>query len=388
MASSELIPRKPGISKMIFIITLIVVAAVSGVTGYLVNGYLHPVQSAPNETLNGAGATFPYPLLSAIALNYSRSHTNVAINYQSIGSGGGINALIKKTVDFAASDAPLNALQRGNATNSLHIPETVGAVVVAYNVFEPDGKTPLPTGLHLNATVIAKIFLGQINNWNDTSIRQLNPGFGSILPNQQIVSVHRSDGSGTTFVFTGYLTAATTIWTPGQGTSVTWPAPNGLGASGNEGVAGVIRGTPGTIGYVELAYAVTNNMKDANVLNHDGNTYVKPSLTNVTFAVTNATSIFPKGNESWSSVNLLNGPGASTYPIASFSYLLVYQELNVIPGMTLDKAKALVDFLWFTVHNGQFQAPPLSYVPLPQSIVHIDETTIASITYNGQTLPN
>jgi phosphate transport system permease protein/phosphate transport system substrate-binding protein len=141
------------------------------------------------------------------------------------------------------------------------------------------------------------------------------------------------------------------------------------------------------MGYVELAYAITNKMNDANVLNYDGNNYVKPSLTNVTYAVTNATSIFPKGSDSWSSVSLLNRPGTNTYPIASFSYLMVYQELNVVPGMTLDKAKALVDFLWFTVHTGQLQSPPLSYVPLPQAVVAVDETTIASITYNGQTLP-
>jgi phosphate ABC transporter phosphate-binding protein len=373
--------RRPGISRTIFIIALVVVAAVSGVTGYLVNGILHP--PAAGETLNGAGATFPYPFLSAVASNYSRIHPNIQVNYQAIGSGGGIKALGAKTVDFAASDAPLSAAQiAALPAAALHIPETIGAVVVAYNL------PGIPTGLNLNATTIAKIFQGNITMWNDPNIQQLNPSL--TLPAQQMLVVHRSDGSGTTFVFSGYLnTAATGVWVLGQATSIGWPV--GIGAFGNQGVAGPLLGTHYTIGYVELAYALTNSaMTYGFVRNHDSNTFVKPSLANVTYAVQNATAApvtLPEGNQSWASVNLLNAKGLYSYPIVSFTYLLVYREISIVPGMTSDKAKAVVDFLWFVVHNGQAQASPLAYVPLPAGVVAIDEATIESITFNGQTLP-
>jgi phosphate ABC transporter phosphate-binding protein len=373
--------RRPGISRTIFIITLVVVAAVSGVTGYLVNGFFHP--PAAGETLNGAGATFPYPFLSAVASNYSRIHPNIQVNYQAIGSGAGIKALAAKTVDFGASDAPLSAAQVALLpAAALHIPETIGAVVVAYNL------PGIFTGLSLNSTTIARIFQGNITMWNDPRIQALNPSL--TLPAQQILVVHRSDGSGTTFVFSGYLnTAANGVWVLGQATSIDWPV--GIGAFGNQGVAGPLLGTHYTIGYVELAYALTNAaMTYGFVRNHDNNTFVKPTLTNVTYAVTNATAppvILPEGNQSWASVNLLNAKGLDSYPIVSFTYLLAYKELSIVPGMTLDKAKALVDFLWFTVHSGQAQASPLAYVPLPAGIVAIDERSIESITFNGQTLP-
>ncbi len=391
MSSTETIQRKPGISRTIFVIGLIIAAGVSGVTGYLVNGYLHPTPvGPPNETLNGAGATFPFPFLSAVATNYSRIHPNIQINYQAIGSGGGKKALKALTVDFAASDAPLSAVETsGLPAAAVTIPETIGAVVVAYNVLEKDGVTQLPIGLNLDSTVIAKIFLGQITFWDDAAITALNPAVASVLPHQMIIVVHRSDGSGTTFVFTGYLNSAPNgLWTPGQGTSVSWPV--GLGASGNQGVAGVVLGTRYTIGYVELAYALTNPMQYGYVRNADNTTFVKPALTNVTYAVQNATSTttLPQGNQSWASVTLLNAKGADSYPIVSFSYMLVYKDLSIVPGMTLDKAKALVDFLWFTVHpTGQVQASPLAYVPLPSGVVAINEATIESITFSGQTLP-
>ena len=389
-AETGIMPKRPGISRMIFVISLVIVAVASGLTGYFSYAALHP--GPPNETLNGAGATFPYPFLSAVSTNYSRIHPNVQINYQAIGSGGGIKALTAKTVDFAASDAPLSALQTGNLTSAaLHIPETIGAVVLAYNVLEK-GTTnaKLPTGLNLNSTIIARIFLSTTSSpvyWNDSVIQQLNPSITSLLPYQPIIPVHRSDGSGTTFVFTGYLnTAASSIWTLGQKTSVAWPG--GLGASGNQGVAGVVLGTTYTMGYIELAYALTNPISYGYVQNADGNTFVKPTLTNVTFAVRNATSTInlPQGNQSWTSVSLLNAKGLDSYPIVSLTYLLEYKELSVIPGMTLDKAKALVDFFWFIVHEGQSQGPPLGYVQLPAAVLAIDETSIRSITFNGQTL--
>jgi phosphate transport system substrate-binding protein len=381
--SSEIMQRRPGISRSIFIIALVIVAAVSGVTGYLVNGYLHPAASGPpNETLNAAGATFPFPFLSAVATNYSRIHPNIQINYQAIGSGGGIKALTAKTVDFAASDAPLSAAQiAALPAAALHIPETIGAVVVAYNL------PGFSTGLKLNSTTIAKIFQGNITTWNDANLQQLNPTL--TLPAKAITVVHRSDGSGTTFVFSGYLLSSG-VWNFGQATSIAWPV--GLGASGNQGVAGVILGTQYTIGYVELAYALTNpSMTYGFVRNHDGSTFVKPTLTNVTYSVQNATAppvTLPEGNQSWATVSLLNAKGLDSYPIVSLTYLLVYRELSIVPGMTLDKAKAVVDFLWFTVHSqGQAQAAPLAYVPLPAGIVAIDERAIESITFSGQLLP-
>ena len=341
--------------------------------------------------LNGAGAIFPSPFLAAVAQNYTRTNLGVEINYQPIGSGGGIKALTSLTVDFAATDLPLSPAQTAAMTGQpLIIPETIGAVVLAYNVLENDGVTRLPTGLNLNATLIARIFLSASSQpvyWDDSAIVQLNPTLQSVLPHQPIIPVHRSDGSGTTFVFTGYLnTAASSVWTLGQNNVVAWPG--GLGASGSQGVAGVVLGTTYTMGYVELASALTNPMTYGFVRNADGNNFVKPSLVTVTNAVNNATAAvtLPKGNQSWTGVSLLNAKGLDSYPIVSFSYLVVYKELNILPGMTLDKATALVDFLWFTVHSGQTLASPLAYVSLSNGVTAIDEASLESMTFNGQAI--
>lgn len=382
----NVIRRSGGISKTIFILSLVAVAAVSGVSGYFVAGFLKP--STPVITLNGAGATFPYPFLSAVSVNYTRSNPNVQVNYQSIGSGGGVKALIAKTVDFAASDRPLTSQQQNatNAPNSLHIPETIGSVVFAYNLPKSPSGT-IPKGLNLTSDLIAGIFLGSITNWNNASIQSLqtNPTF--TLPNHVISVAHRSDGSGTTFVWTSYLSLISPIWnkTVGANTAVSWPQLNGYsyGAAGNEGVAGIIRGNQFFAGYVELAYALQNSMSYAYIKNPTGN-YIEPTLAS-TKAALNTLSTLPSGDQSWTGVTLLNSSDANAYPIASFTYLVVYKELNVVPGMTQAKAKALVDFLWFVVHSpgGQDQASPLGYVPLPSLVTTIDENTIKSITYNG-----
>lgn len=375
------ITHPAGIGKTIFVISLIIVAVVSGLTGYFVAGYF---KSNPAKlTVNAAGATFPYPFISAESTNYSTTH-NVLINYNPIGSGGGIKALIAKTVDFAASDAPLNAQQAANATNSLHIPETIGAVIVAY-----DGKGTIPTGLNLTAQVVAKIFQGNITTWSDTNIAMLNPGI--TLPNQPIQAVHRFDGSGTTFVFSSYLGQFSQgVWRFPASTDLSkyWPAGS-VAQVGNQGVAGYVSGTAYSIGYVELNYALQTNMKTANIRTSavSGN-FVKPTLQNVIYAVNNAsaTQTLPAGSASWSGVNLLNATGTSSYPIVSLTYFLVYKELNVIQGMTLDKAKAIADFFWFVVHDGQSMAPSLYYAKLPSAVVQIDEASIRSMTYNGTTL--
>ena len=330
-------------------------------------------------SLTGAGASFPYPLLNAMITDYTTAKPYIQVNYQSIGSGGGISAMQQKTVDFGASDAPLSATEMNNIPNALHIPETIGAVTVTYNL------PGIATGLHLTGQVIADIYQGTITMWNDPAIQNLNPTI--TLPAKTIVVVHRSDSSGTSFVFTGYLSASSSAWSSavGQGKAVAWPT--GLGASGNAGVAGTVEGTAYTIGYVELAYSIENTMKVAAVQNPTGN-WIMPTLASTTAAAQAVASAgLPSGGASWTSVNILNAPASNAYPIVSFSYIIVYKELNVIPGMTQSDATALVQFLWYVVHNGQNQAPALSYASLPSNVVQINETTIQSITFNGQTLP-
>jgi phosphate transport system substrate-binding protein len=360
---------------VVLIVAVVIVAA--GVFGYV---YLTPTPI----TLNGAGATFPYPLLDAMVKQYEKQKTNIVgvmavqINYQAIGSGGGISALEGKTVDFAASDAPLGSADMAKAPGSLHIPETIGAVTLAYNL------PGIPTGLHLTGKVLADIFAGNVTMWNDPEIQGLNSNM--ILPAESIVVVHRSDGSGTTFIFTGYLSTSSPAWQKaiGQGKTVAWPV--GLGANGNAAVAGVVQGTQYTIGYVELAYALQNKMTVAAIQNPKGN-WILPSLDTIQLAVQSvASSGLPAGDQSWASVSLLNAPDPQAYPIVSFTYLLVYQELNVIPGMTQEKATALVQFLWWVIHDGQQISPSLEYVSLPANAVQIDEASIQSITFNGQHL--
>ncbi len=339
-----------------------------------------PTPTPGPATLNGAGATFPQPLLNAIISHYTTQvRTNVQINYQGVGSGSGISAFTSKTVDFAATDAALTASQRAAAPNALHIPETIGAIVISYNL------PGVSSGLKLTGPVLADIYLGTITKWNDPAIAALNPTVQ--LPNQDIVKVRRSDSSGTTMWFTRYLCLVSSTWATqvGNGTTVQWPSAT-VGASGNSGVAATVNQTQYAIGYVELAYALQNNMPMAALQNPAGN-FITPSLASTTAAAESLpASGLPAGSGDWTSVSLLNAPGAQAYPIVTPTYLLVYQELNVIPGMTLDKAKQLVDFIWYILHDGQQLAPGLQYAPLPSNLVQINEATLRSITFNGQTL--
>jgi phosphate ABC transporter phosphate-binding protein len=368
--------------KTIYTITIAIIAIVIIVGGAM--AYMFLLQPNSNSqatvTLNGAGATFPYPLLNAMITKYTiQVKTNVQVNYQSIGSGGGISALKSKTVDFAASDAPLTASDMASAPNTLHIPETIGAVTIAYNL------PGIPSGLHLTGKIIADIFQGTITTWNDPTIQSLNTN--RTLPEKTITTIHRSDGSGTTFIFTGYLSLSNQQWnsTVGQGKSVAWP--EGIGSNGNTGVASTVNGTQYAIGYVELAYALQNGMSVAAIQNPAGN-WIQPSLTSTQAAVqSGAASGLPAGNASWINVSLLNTSDTNAYPIVSFTYLLAYKELNVIPQMTQERATALVQFLWYVVHDGQQLAPSLAYAQLPSNVVQIDEATIQSITFNGQNLP-
>jgi phosphate transport system substrate-binding protein len=328
-------------------------------------------------SLNGAGATFPAPFLNATIQSFHSIKPHISINYQGGGSGAGISSLTQKTVDFAATDAPLTAFQRDAAPNILHIPETIGAVVLAYNL-------PGVTGtLQLSGDVAAKIFLGTITRWNDPSIAALNPSFN--LPDQAITTVHRAESSGTTNVFTKYLSAVSQTWSNqiGSGTSVQWPTGNGQ--SGNSAVASTITQNSYAIGYVELTYALQNNMKVASIQNPAGN-FIAPSLASTTTAVQSGALGLPSGDQSWTSVSLLNTADPQAYPIVSFTYLIEYKELSDIPGMTLEKATAIVQYMWYVVHDGQQLASGLQYATLPNNVVQIDETTIRSITFNGQTL--
>ena len=368
--------------KTIYIITIAIVAIAiiaGGAIAYIFLAQSKSPDSQATVTLNGAGATFPYPLLNAMIANYTTQvKTNVQINYQSIGSGGGISALKSKTVDFAASDAPLTASDMASAPNTLHIPETIGAVTIAYNL------PGIPSGLHLTGKIIADIFQGTITTWNDTAIHSLNTN--RTLPEKTITTIHRSDGSGTTFIFTGYLSLSSQQWNSiiGQGKSVAWPG--GIGSNGNTGVASTVNGTQYAIGYVDLAYALQNGMTVAAIQNPAGN-WIQPSLSSTESAVqSGAAGGLPAGNASWVNVSLLNTSDANAYPIVSFTYLLAYKELNVIPQMTQERATTLVQFLWYVVHDGQRLAPSLAYAQLPSNVIQIDEATIQSITFNGQQL--
>ena len=397
------IVRRGGISRTVFIISLVVVSAASGVTGYVIQGILHP--APPTLTLNGAGSSFVFPFITAVDANYSRITTNVQINYQSIGSGAGIAALGQRTVDFGASDAPLTTNQQLSAPNALTIPDTIGAVAIAYNLpatFSNGTSYTIHKGLYLNVTLAAKIFQGGltpggITYWDDQMLVQLNQNnpnipAGIVFPHVAITVVHRFDSSGTTFVFTGYLSSSP-VWlgTQNKQPKATAWAANALASPQNAGVASTIQTVADTIGYVELNYALSANppMTYAYLWNPNGaGSFIQPTLSSSGLAASSVPSL-PAGNGNWTSVNLLNSVNPGAYPIVTFSYIMVFQELNVYGGaMSQARAQALVNYLWFVVHDGQNQATALSYVAFPSSVVANAEATIRTITYNGQTLHN
>jgi phosphate transport system substrate-binding protein len=329
-------------------------------------------------TINGAGATFPFPLIDTWRVEYQKVHPEVNINYQSIGSGGGIKQFTEKTVDFGATDAPLSQNESQHSPGAVHIPETIGSVVAAYNLPSIPDK-----GLKLSGEVLADIFLGKITKWNDPKIQDMNKD--KTLPGDDIVVVHRSDGSGTTFVWTDYLSSISPAWKEqlGKGKSVEWPI--GIGAPGNEGVANAIKGTPNTIGYIELSYALTTKEPFAFIQNKDGN-FVEASLNSTMAAVQSYVASLPKGDAVWTNVSLVNAAGADSYPIASFSYLLLYKELSTDPNLDQAKAKALVDFISWAITDGQKTAEGLDYVPLPDGVVKLNQDTLKSLTFKGQAI--
>jgi phosphate transport system substrate-binding protein len=307
-----------------------------------------------------------YPLFSKIFSKYTASK----VNYQSIGSGGGILQLTNKTVDFGDSDAPLNADQTAKMSAPvLHIPMTSGAVVVTYNV--PGVKV----ALNLSGKDLADIFLGKITNWNSPEIKDANKGVN--IPEMPIVVVHRSDGSGTSFIFTDYLTKVNPEWAKkvGKASAVNWPA--GLGGKGSEGVAGLVKQTPGGITYVELAYAKQNNMPYANIQNKSGK-YITPTIEATTLA-SNVT--IPEDSK----VSITNTDNPKGYPIASFTWALIYKEQNY-NNRSKERATGLLKLLWYNIHQGQAECAPLNYAPLSKSAVKVAEKILKSATYDGKAI--
>ena len=319
--------------------------------------------------LQGAGATFPNPLYQKWLSEYGKLHSNVRIDYQSIGSGGGIKQLKEQTVDFGASDAPMKDEDLKSAPGEiLHVPTVLGAVVITYNL------QGISKPLRFSPDVIADIFLGKIKKWNDPKIVADNAGV--TLPASDITVVHRSDGSGTSAVFTDYLSKVSAEWKEkvGTGTSPSWPT--GIGGKGNEGVTGQVKSTPNTIGYIELAYAVQNKLPVAEIKNASGS-FVAPSIDAVSAAASASAANTPEDLR----VSITNAAGAQAYPISSYTYILVYKEQK-----DAAKGKVLVDFLWWGIHDGEAFAKELQYAPLPADIVKRAEGKISSITSGGTPL--
>lgn len=319
--------------------------------------------SASAETLiNGAGATFPYPLYSKWFAEYAKIDKSVKFNYQSIGSGGGIKQISAQTVDFGASDKFLSDDELKSAPGKLlHLPTVMGAVVVTYNI------PGVPKGLKLTAETLSQIYEGKITSWNDPMIAKDNRTLK--LPSKPIIVVHRSDGSGTTNIFTDYLCSVNAQWAKsvGKGASVRWPV--GLGGKGNEGVAGQIKTTPYTIGYVELAYAFENKLPYAFLKNSAG-TFIEPSIASTSAAASGAAKSMPSDFR----MSLVNQPGKNAYPIVGFTWLLVYQDQK-----DKIKGKKLVEFLNWELKQGQKMADKLLYAPLPSNVAKMVAKTVKSI---------
>ncbi len=323
--------------------------------------------SVVKAQLLGAGATFPYPLYSKMFSEYGKI-TSLKVNYQSIGSGGGIQQLTAKTVDFGASDAVLNGKQDSALSGPVvHIPITAGAVVICYNL--PEIKEPIK----LTGELTADIFLGKITKWNDARIAAVNKGVK--LPSTDILVVHRSDGSGTSNIFTTYLSKVSSEWNGkvGKGSAVNWPA--GLGGKGNEGVSGTIKQTPGSIGYIELAYAIQNHISFATLENKSGK-FIVPSIESTTAA---ANIDIPEDGK----VSLTNTDAKNGYPISGFTWILVYKEQNY-GNRSASTSADMMKMIWWMTHDGQKYCADLNYSPLPKAAVKVAEKIIKSVNYNGK----
>ena len=343
----------------------VVTAAVAAATALAAAGSL---SAQANIRITGAGATFPYPIYSKWVLEYTSVRPNIQINYASIGSGGGIRQFSDHTVDFGATDGPMSdSMIAGAGGNVLHIPTVLGAVVPIYDI---PGVTQQ---LRFTPDVLAGIFLGQITRWNDSRIAAVNPGVS--LPNQDIVVVHRSDGSGTTYIFTDYLSKVSADWLRRvwRGTAVNWPV--GLGGQGNPGVAATVSRTPGAVGYVELIYASQNHIAYGTVRNRAGN-FVQASLASTTAAAAGAMQTI--GEDTDFRISITDPEGAEAYPIASFTWLLIPKQMT-----NRATARPLMEFVWWATHDAQRYAQALDYAALPPRVVSLVEASLKSVTLNG-----
>jgi len=352
---------RKGISTVIMVAVVAAVIIAAGALCWLTL----PRALAPAQVTAG-GASFPYPLMTKWIAEYNNANPQIQITYQSVGSGAGKNNLISKVFDFAGSDAPLSTAELAQYA-ILHIPETAGGVVVAYNIPGADAG-----GLRLTADLIAQIYQGDITKWNDPRITAINPSLA--LPDQDIVTVHRSDSSGTTSVFTTYLANASSLWALGSGTTVAWPS--GLAGAQNSGVASIVRQTPYSVGYLEFFYAKNNSIPYAYIQNKAGQ-FVEPTLQTISNAAKAGAQYLANDIRT----PIVNLPGDDVYPISAFTYYLVWKDLTY---MDEAKARAVVDFMWWCVHDGQRYSEPLLYAVLPQEVVALNEGILRTITYNGQ----
>ena len=338
-----------------------------------------PAYAQSNDIrIDAAGATFAFPLLDLWRVKYQEVNPDISFNYQSIGSGGGVKNHIEKTVNFGATDAPLTDAEYAAAPGTITIPEMIGAISITYNL---EGIK----GLNLSEEALCGMFLGDVTKWNDPLIVQANPSLS--LPDEDIVTVHRSDGSGTTFAFTSYLTKTCPDWDEQVGAAKSVPWPTGLGSPGNEGVAGTIRSTDNSIGYVTLAYAFQNDMATANIQNGDHTNFVAPSIDAASAASGSAAFLLPAAEGSWRDVDLLAAPGFNSYPITSFSYLIVHQDLADVRSIdNKAHAKAVVDMMAWMITDGQQYSSQLLYVPIADAVSNIGLKGLAQITYNGEQL--
>jgi phosphate transport system substrate-binding protein len=367
------------------VIAVVVVIAIILGAGYAYAGWFQPAKSKSatcdsGATLSGAGSSLVAPLMIAWSLAYTTS----AVTYASVGSGAGISDITAKTVDYGASDAPLNPTQRAAIPSPgvVTIPESAGAAVPIYN---------LPTvsaTLKFTGQILAAIYLQNITNWNNSALQAINPGV--VLPNAAIIVVHRSDGSGTTFVWSSFLSQSNATWksTLGFGTTINWPSGE-VGSKGNSGVTTTVKSTPDAIGYVDINYALTNSVAFGSVKNPSGN-YVLANVTNIASAIADSNVVLPAGTGDWYNVSVLNAPGAHDYPIGTLTYVFVYTDLGTAYGSSYAQSKAqqLVDFLaWMvTATQGQTFSAGLYYVPLSSAVIKADLTTINGLHYNGATL--
>ncbi len=326
------------------------------------SGTSDPDLSGPSASLTGAGSTFDQPFFTRAFYDYNQKNSGVTITYASVGSGGGIAQFQAQTVNFGASDVPMKASEIAAAKGGtvLQVPVALGGVSISYNLYGVKG------GLHLTGAVLSQIYMGQIKMWNDPAIAALNAGV--TLPSEAITVIHRSDGSGTSYIFTDYLSTISPAWQSGPGTGKTVKWPVGLGGKGNEGVAGLVKQVSGSIGYVELAYALQNNFTYAAMQNAAGS-YVEPSLATV------AADAAQKPDVSATDFSIVNQMGSNSYPISGYSWALIYQTQT-----NTDNGTALVKVLDWVTHAGQVSdAKPLDYVPLPANIQQLARTTLQMV---------